>query len=99
MCVRVCRRPWALITPPLRRYSYFYEAFETYNTMSSAVAFTALKYMLLMKIMLNLPQDVHALLTGKIALQFHGAEVDGAFRRQRIAVHTTTLMQFLCVAL
>lgn len=35
-------------------YSYFYEAFEGYDSIDSPKAITALKYMLLCKIMLNL---------------------------------------------
>lgn len=34
-------------------YSYFYEAFEGYDSIDSPRAITALKYMLLCKIMLN----------------------------------------------
>jgi len=34
-------------------YSYFYEAFEGYDSVESSRALTALKYMLLSKIMLN----------------------------------------------
>lgn len=36
-------------------YSYFYEAFENFDSIESPVAMAALKYMLLCKIMLNLP--------------------------------------------
>ena len=35
-------------------YSYFYEAFEGYDSIDSPRAITSLKYMLLCKIMLNL---------------------------------------------
>ncbi|KTF85886.1 hypothetical protein cypCar_00011973 [Cyprinus carpio] len=42
-------------------YSYFYEAFEGYDSIDSPRAITALKYMLLCKIMLNSPEDTDAL--------------------------------------
>lgn len=35
------------------RYSYFYEAFEGYNSLDNPIALTALKYMLLCKIMIH----------------------------------------------
>ena len=35
-------------------YSYFYEAFEGYDSVDSPMAITALKYMLLCKIMLGM---------------------------------------------
>ncbi|KAG8147135.1 putative 26S proteasome non-ATPase regulatory subunit 11-like protein [Naja naja] len=38
-------------------YSYFYEAFEGYDSIDSPRAITSFKYMLLCKIMLNLPED------------------------------------------
>ncbi|KAJ0001563.1 hypothetical protein NQD34_006583 [Periophthalmus magnuspinnatus] len=49
-------------------YSYFYEAFEGYDSIDNPRAITALKYMLLCKIMLNTPEDVQALISGKLAL-------------------------------
>ena len=56
-------------------YSYFYEAFEGYDSIESKKAVSSLKYMLLCKIMLNAPDDVQALLSGKLALKYTGAEV------------------------
>ncbi|ELW61788.1 26S proteasome non-ATPase regulatory subunit 11 [Tupaia chinensis] len=50
-------------------YSYFYEAFEGYDSIDSPKAITSLKYMLLCKIMLNTPEDVQALVSGKLALR------------------------------
>ncbi|VDO92414.1 unnamed protein product [Soboliphyme baturini] len=57
-------------------FSYFYEAFEGYDSVDHAEALSALKYMLLCKIMLNLPDDVQSLLSAKIALKYVGREVD-----------------------
>ena len=40
------------------------------------VAALALKYMLLCKIMMNAPEDVQALVNGKLALRFAGSDID-----------------------
>merc|ERR1719187_2048794 len=45
-------------------FSYFYEAFEGYDSVDSPKAPTALKYMLLSKIMLGAPDDVHNIVSG-----------------------------------
>ena len=52
-------------------YSYFYEAFEGYDSIDSPLALTSLKYMLLCKIMLNTPDDVNGILTGKLGNLFY----------------------------
>uniref|UniRef100_A0A8D0GYI6 Proteasome 26S subunit, non-ATPase 11 n=1 Tax=Sphenodon punctatus TaxID=8508 RepID=A0A8D0GYI6_SPHPU len=57
-------------------YSYFYEAFEGYDSIDSPKAITALKYMLLCKIMLNTPEDVQALVSGKLALRYAGRQTE-----------------------
>ncbi|BES96711.1 unnamed protein product [Nesidiocoris tenuis] len=57
-------------------YSYFYEAFEGYDSVESPKALTALKYMLLSKIMLNTPDDVQQLISGKLALKHAGRDID-----------------------
>ncbi|GAB5592580.1 26S proteasome regulatory subunit rpn6 [Umbelopsis nana] len=57
-------------------YSYFYETFEGYSSQDDSKAVLALKYMLLCKIMLNLTDDVHAIITGKVALKYAGSEVE-----------------------
>ncbi|THV05560.1 proteasome regulatory particle subunit [Dendrothele bispora CBS 962.96] len=53
-------------------YSYFYEAFENLSTQGEddGRALGALKYMLLCKVMLNLPEDVTALLSIKLAVKY-----------------------------
>ncbi|KAK2709183.1 hypothetical protein QYM36_012994 [Artemia franciscana] len=57
-------------------FSYFYEAFEGYNSVDHPKAIVALKYMLLSKIVLKVPEDVASLLSGKLALRYSGREVD-----------------------
>jgi len=57
-------------------YSYFYEAFEGYDSIDSPKAVTSLKYMLLSKIVLNTPDDVQNILSGKLALRYAGREVE-----------------------
>uniref|UniRef100_A0A4W6DYF3 Proteasome 26S subunit, non-ATPase 11b n=1 Tax=Lates calcarifer TaxID=8187 RepID=A0A4W6DYF3_LATCA len=57
-------------------YSYFFEAFEGYDSIDSPRAITALKYMLLCKIVLNSPEEVQALISGKLALRYTGRQTD-----------------------
>lgn len=47
-------------------YSYFYEAFEGYDSVDAGRALIALKYMLLCKIMLGLADDVNQIVSGKL---------------------------------
>ncbi|KAJ3529337.1 hypothetical protein NMY22_g9039 [Coprinellus aureogranulatus] len=52
-------------------YSYFFEAFENFSAQGDdTAALGALKYMLLCKVMLNLPDDVNNLLTIKLATKY-----------------------------
>ena len=66
-------------------YSYYFEAFEAFLTVSKtsstaapeaakAKALATFKYMLLCKIMSGRPQDVHTIIAGKIGLVFAGTE-------------------------
>ncbi|EED78937.1 predicted protein [Postia placenta Mad-698-R] len=51
-------------------YSYFFETFENLSTQDDPSALGALKYMLLCKVMLNLPEDVTYLLSIKLASKY-----------------------------
>ncbi|TFY83056.1 hypothetical protein EWM64_g956 [Hericium alpestre] len=51
-------------------YSYFFETFENLSSHDDPSALGALKYMLLCKIMLNMPEDVTSLLSIKLAAKF-----------------------------
>lgn len=55
-------------------YSYFYEAFESYDSLEDSTAVQPLKYMLLCKIMSKRPTDVHTMIASK--LKYAGDEVD-----------------------
>jgi len=58
-------------------FSYFIEAMEGYHSQDDAVkATSALQYMLLCKIMLNLKDDVDSLMTSKHAIRYAGKNLD-----------------------
>lgn len=58
-------------------YSYFYEAFEGYDSIDSMKkAVQSLRYMLLCKVMLGAPEEVQHLMSGKLALKYRGKNVE-----------------------
>jgi 26S proteasome regulatory subunit N6 len=57
-------------------YSYFYEAFEGYDSIGHAEAARGLKYMLLSKVMLSSADEVAQVLSGKLALRYTSPSID-----------------------
>ncbi|KAK3589617.1 hypothetical protein CHS0354_043077 [Potamilus streckersoni] len=74
-------------------YSYFYEAFEGYDSIDNPKAVIALKYMLLCKIMLNTADEVQAIVSGKLALKLSGPDID-AMKSIAQASHKRSLADF-----
>jgi len=77
-------------------YSYFYEAFEGLDSIDARQkALIALKYMLLSKIMLNTPEEVAQLLSGKLALKYGDMGEDvKAMRAVAVAAQNRSLADF-----
>lgn len=57
-------------------FSYYYEAFEGYSSIEHPKAVTALKYMLLSKIMLHEANDVTSLCIAKNTLNYSGIDIE-----------------------
>jgi len=74
-------------------FSYFFEAFEQYDSVEDPMATKALKYMLLSKIMLNLPDEVTNLVSGKLALRHSGPDME-AMKAVALAAKQRSLADF-----
>ncbi|XP_010545427.1 PREDICTED: 26S proteasome non-ATPase regulatory subunit 11 homolog [Tarenaya hassleriana] len=57
-------------------YSYFFEAFESFNALGDPRAIFSLKYMLLCKIMVSQADDVTSIISSKAGLQYVGPDLD-----------------------
>ncbi|RWS28015.1 26S proteasome non-ATPase regulatory subunit 11-like protein [Leptotrombidium deliense] len=78
-------------------FSYFYEAFEGFDSVDSPKAITALKYMMLSKIMLKQPEDVQSLTMGKVVsswLTKHAGNDINAMKAVAKASHKRSLHDF-----
>ncbi|XP_037945934.1 26S proteasome non-ATPase regulatory subunit 11 isoform X2 [Teleopsis dalmanni] len=74
-------------------FSYFYEAFEGFDTVDNSKALTSLKYMLLCKIMLGQSDDVNQIVSGKLAITYAGRDID-AMKSIAEASHKRSLADF-----
>merc|ERR1712168_761956 len=74
-------------------FSYFYEAFEQYDSVEDPMAIKALKYMLLSKVMLNLPDEVTNLVSGKLALRHSGPDME-SMKAVALAAKARSLADF-----
>ena len=74
-------------------YSYFYEAFEGFDSVSSSHALRALKYMLLCKIIMGQAEEVKSIVSGKLALKYNGRDVE-VLKKIATAYHEKQLLTY-----
>ncbi|GAU15713.1 hypothetical protein TSUD_307230 [Trifolium subterraneum] len=81
-------------------YSYFFEAFESFNALKDPKAIFSLKYMLLCKIMVNQADDVGGIISSKAGLQYVGPDMDAmkavadAHSKRSLKLFETTLQDY-----
>ena len=83
-------------------YSYFYEAFEAFDSVKGATAKAkdCFKYMLLCKVMSGDPNDVSALVSGKFGIKHAGTGVNAlkaisdAYRKRSLKDYSESLVTF-----
>ncbi|KAI8897052.1 PCI domain-containing protein [Globomyces pollinis-pini] len=74
-------------------FSYFYEAMESFTSQEDKRGMLGLKYMMLCKIMLNLPDDVHNITNGKLAIKHSGPDIE-AMNAIATALEHRSLQEF-----
>merc|ERR1711992_417823 len=74
-------------------FSYFFEAFEGFDSVEDEMAIKALKYMLMSKVMLSLPDEVTNLVSGKLALKHAGPELE-AMKAVALSAKNRSLSDF-----
>merc|ERR1711892_1130841 len=74
-------------------FSYFFEAFEQYDSVEDPMATMALKYMLMSKIMLRMPEEVHNIVSGKLALKYSGTDIE-AMKAVALSAKNRSLADF-----
>lgn len=74
-------------------YSYFFETLDGFASNEDKRALYGLKYMLLCKIMLNLPEDVFNIISGKAAQKHVGSDID-AMKAVATALQNRSLQEF-----
>ncbi|KAL3313750.1 26S proteasome non-ATPase regulatory subunit 11 [Cichlidogyrus casuarinus] len=77
-------------------YSYFYEAFEGFDSVNSSKALISLQYMLLCKIMMNCADEINNVLTSKLGMRYKGSGID-ALKEIGKAAHNRSLGEFKTV--
>ncbi len=74
-------------------FSYFFETLESFASQDDPRALFGLKYMLLCKIMLSLPEDVFNIVNGKLAAKYVGSDIE-AMKSVAASLQNRSLQDF-----